>query len=248
MISNQDRLYRTLAVVSAAVMFVLILSTARGASAQSISLPSIDKINFFVHGGHFVGSEDLQTARRADFGWGFETIFQLKEIEPKRVIELAVGYDQLFIDSSIDNYQVRGSIRSLPSIFVYFSTFHNFYAGLGTGIASMTNVFVYDNNKRVASLKGDTFDLAAKIGFITCPIRRVSLFAEAGYHVRHLGGVFYDNVQMPTDIVGLPRSLYFGGISFGAGIQINLTSESKPEAPKCIFEIPEKCVDGTPKQ
>src|SRR5690242_2102416 len=76
-----------------------ILCEPREASAQTISLPSIDKINFFVHGGRLLGSDDLSQNKKLDIGWGFETVFQLKEIEEDRVIELAVGYDDLFMNA-----------------------------------------------------------------------------------------------------------------------------------------------------
>jgi hypothetical protein len=205
------------------VAAISILCELREASAQSLSLPSIDKINVFVHGGRLLGSDDLFSNKTLDIGWGFETIFQLKELEVDRVIELAVGYDDLFMSASLGGrYQARGSIRSLPSISIYFSTFYNFYAGVGTGITSMTNVFVYDNTRRIASLKGDTFDLAGTLGYIV-PMGRVALFLEAGYHTRYLGGVSYGDHERPMDIAGLPRSLYFGGFSLALGFQLDLT-------------------------
>lgn len=227
------------------VAAISLLCGVREASAQTLTLPSIDKLNFFILGGRFLGSDDLSPNRRLDLGWGFETIFQLKEIEEDRVIELAVGYDHLFMDASIGGkYQARGSIRSLPSISIYFSTFYNFYAGVDTGITSMTNVFLYDHARRVASLKGDTFDLAAKLGYIV-PMGRVSLFGEVGYHARYLGGVFYDDATTPTDIAGLPRSLYFGGFSLGIGVQVNLTSTPK-EPPRGMLEAPPAGGAGAP--
>jgi hypothetical protein len=108
----------------------------------------------------------------------------------------------------------------------------------------MANVFVYDNTRRIASLKGDTFELAGTLGY-TVPMGRVALFMEAGYHTRYLGGVFYDDYERPMDIAGLPRSLYFGGFTLAIGFQLDLTSK-KPEAPKCKFEIPQACGAGAP--
>lgn len=222
--------------------FVIAILLAEGAAqAQSISLPKIDNVNFFFQGGEIWNSGDLSDDESADgkdlrqYGWGFETTFDLTKFERWNV-ELAVGYDQMFLRTRLDDtYKLRGTVRNLPSISLYGSYPSEpigFYAGFGTGIVSLSGVTAYDaSDARQFTIGGDTFNLVGHIGAFY-DFGKFSLFVEAAYQARYLGGVSYTSLVPNTPPPsGLPDSLYIGGpmLSFGAQIELSAKPKSASE-------------------
>ena len=206
--------------------------TSSTVSAQSLpALPKIDNVNFFVEAGDVKGSSNITDDPSkhlgvGELGWGFETSFDMPSPGWAR-FELAVGYDQLFLRAKLDNkYVLRGAIRDLPSISVYATAVTNgMYAGLGTGLMSLDNVTAYSGNTRQFSIGGDSFDLAAHLGYAA----HAGAFVELAYHVRFIGGPSYGMGAPPE---GLPPSLYIGGVTVSVGWQISLRAKraKKPDS------------------
>jgi hypothetical protein len=214
------------------VLAVAMLAAGAGeARAQSLSLPKLDNVNFFFQAGSLIGSHDLvddpSTNEKTfgELGWGFESSFDMLT-NPDWDIELAVGYDQMFLRSKfVNKYGLRGTIRNLPAISIYASSSNGLYAGFGTGLVSLSNVSAFLDGHRAFSVGGDTFDLAGKIGVskdlgdkVATKYSRANLFVELAYHARFLGNVSYGMGAPDT----LPGSLFFGGVVVSVGAQISL--------------------------
>src|SRR5215470_9838776 len=84
------------------------IGRARTARVQSLSLPKLDNVNFFFQAGSLIGSKDLvddpssNEKTFGELGWGFESSFEMLT-NPDWDIELAVGYDQMFLRSKFVN-------------------------------------------------------------------------------------------------------------------------------------------------
>lgn len=214
---------------------VLVAGGARAARAQSLQLPKLDNVNFFFQAGSLIGSRDLvddPSSNEKTFGllgWGFESSFDMLT-SPDWDIELAVGYDQMFLRSRfVNQYGLRGTLRNLPAISIYATSANGLYAGFGTGLVSLSNVSAFLDGHRAFSVGGDTFDLAARIGVskglgdkVVTKYARANLFVELAYHARFLGNVGYGTGAPDS----LPGSLYFGGAVISIGAQVSL----KPSA------------------
>jgi hypothetical protein len=214
---------------------IIIAAGGRGARAQSLSLPKLDNVNFFFQAGSLIGSHDLvddpssNEKTFGELGWGFETSFDMIT-NPDWDIELAVGYDQMFLRSKfVGKYGLRGTIRNLPSIAIYARSSNGLYAGFGTGLVSLNNVSAFLDGHRAFSVGGDTFDLTGSIGVskdlgdkVATRYSRANLFVELAYHARFLGNVNYGMGAPDT----LPGSLFFGGVVISVGAQVSL----KPSA------------------
>jgi len=202
-----------------------VAATSATARAQSLPpLPKIDNVNFFVQAGDVMGSGNVaddpsSRTHLGEIGWGFETTFDMPS--PGWVkFELAVGYDQLFLRAKLDDkYTLRGAIRDLPSVSIYATAPCGLYVGLGTGMVSLDNVTAYTGSTREFSIAGDTFDLAAHVGYAT----PIGAFVELAYHTRFIAGASY-GAGAPAQ--GLPPSLYIGGVTLSIGWQISLRSKS----------------------
>lgn len=211
----------------ATLILLVILSLPLTARGQSIPLPKIDSINIYGQIGDFEGNDAIDAKTYGPFGtygWGFETAFNLITADT-HVVELAVGYDQLYQHAKFkDGFILDGEIRNLPNVSLYVSFKNDLYVGVATGIVSLANATINDGTTRVA-IAGDTFDLAAKIGY-AIPLqpetsiaeRRVNGFVEADYHVRYFGGLNYGS-EAPAD---LPSRVYLGGFTVLAGIQVSI--------------------------
>jgi hypothetical protein len=220
---------RTMRVLGLAV--AMLAAGAGEARAQSLSLPKLDNVNFFFQAGSLIGSHDLvddpssNEKTFGELGWGFESSFDMLT-NPDWDIELAVGYDQMFLRSKfVNKYGLRGTIRNLPAISIYASSSNGLYAGFGTGLVSLSNVSAFLDGHRAFSVGGDTFDLAGKIGVskdlgdkVATKYSRANLFVELAYHARFLGNVSYGMGAPDT----LPGSLFFGGVVVSVGAQVSL--------------------------
>lgn len=219
-------------------------------------LPKIDGINFYGEVGDFEGHEAVDAQSYGPFGtygWGFESTFTLSA-KDTHVVELAVGYDQLFQHARFaDGFVLRGEIRELPSVSIYVSFPNDVYVGIATGVVSLANANINDGVSRY-SISGDTFDAAAKIGY-TIPFqpgtsienRRIYGFIEADYHARYFGGINY-GAGAPAD---LPGRMYLGGFTLSTGVQISLDGKNTAKAALKAASVPPtkpaKAVDAPAK-
>jgi hypothetical protein len=150
------------------------------------------------------------------------------------VVELAVGYDQLFQHARFsEGFVLNGEVRELPSISIYISFANDLYIGLATGVVSLANANIDNGGGARFAITGDTFDAAAKIGYeiplqpgTSIADRRVYGFVEADYHARYFGGLNY-GTGAPAD---LPSRLYLGGFTVSAGVQISLDGKNNAKA------------------
>lgn len=222
------------------MLLVLLTATAH---AQTIPIPKIDSINFFVQAGDFEGKDAVDAQSYGPFGtygWGFETNFNVAS-SASHVVELSVGYDQLYQHAHLGSFALSGEVRDLPSLSVYVSFPSDLYVGLATGVVSLANATIDDGMSRYA-VSGDTFDVAGKIGYAVSlqpgkelPDRRVSAFVEAGYHARYFGGITY-GFNAPAD---LPQRLYLGGFVVALGIQISIDPlHGKSDKPTKLIDKP----------
>ena len=75
------------------VALLIVLSATPPARAQTIGLPRLDSVNFFVEAGDFESKEAVDLQHPGVYGWGFETGFTVASSDT-HVLELALGYDQ----------------------------------------------------------------------------------------------------------------------------------------------------------
>lgn len=217
---------------------VVAILGARRAGAQSLSLPKIDNINVFGQIAEFEGKDatDAKTFHGfGSYGWGFETSFEMT-VKDSYVVELAVGYDQLFLESKLGAFTMHGTVRDLPSISAYTSLSNGLYFGIGTGLTSLANTTITDGTSRF-TVSGDTFDLDGHVGYALAldgakklNDTRLNAFIDLGYHARAFGGV---NYSTNAPVADLPSRLYLGGFVVAAGIQVSLKpSNAGPSAIK----------------
>ncbi|HSY47217.1 MAG TPA: hypothetical protein VLC46_00230 [Thermoanaerobaculia bacterium] len=157
--------------------------------------------------------------------------------------ELAVGYDFLNIHAKTSNganFEMLGSIQTLPSISLYLS--HQFsgraegYFGVGTGFVVLRNVRAYDRSGKIYAIAGDTWGLTPSIGGIYRLQEEgpshlgLSVFVEGSYEVRNFTSLAY---TLPTGEStlpsGLPRGLNGSGFVLNLGLEIKF--RKKPPAP-----------------
>jgi hypothetical protein len=217
------------------IVALFLVSSSISAHAQTVMLPRIDGINFYGEIGEFEGKEAIDANTYGPFGtygWGFETSFTLAATS-SHVVELAVGYDQLFQHARFaEGFDLRGEVRELPSVSIYISFPDDLYVGLATGVVSLANATIDNGTSRFA-ITGDTFDAAAKIGY-EIPLqpgtsivdRRIYGFIEADYHARYFGGINY-GAGAPAD---LPGRMYLGGFTLSTGVQISLDAKNNAKA------------------
>lgn len=235
----------------------LTASGAGPARAQSLSLPKLDSVNFYLQAGSLVGSHDLVDDPSAnekmfgELGWGFETLFDMATIG-KWDLELAVGYDQMFLRSKfVNKYNLRGTLKNFPSFSIYASHENGLYAGFGTGVVTLSNVSAFSDGHRAFSIAGDTFDLTGRLGFVkglgdsdSTKAPASSLFVELAYHARFLGGASYGAGAPDT----LPGSFFFGGVVVSVGAQIWLkpsVSSYDEDVKKEVKRIKEKVAEAS---
>jgi hypothetical protein len=218
------------------ILILILGASEQLAQAQSLSLPKIDDIAFFFQGGELIAINNTRGEWRKDkdsngdtqhlFGWGFETIFEMRTIG-KFDLELSVGYDQLSLRGRYtDRYSLRGTIRNLPSISAYAQHENGLYLGIGTGLTTLSNVAAYENGQRVFTLSGDTFNLSFKGGIVT----KYGPFIELAYHFRKFYGLGF-GMGAPTD---LPRTGDASGFVLSIGYQFGLKAPPKSESDERI--------------
>lgn len=217
------------------LVILLLVGLETPAYAQIPPLPKLDSVSFFAQVGDFESGTLAGTRAYGPFktfGWGFETAFTVVA-KDDCLVELAVGYDQLFTRERLGSFIWSGEVRDLPSTTIYVSFPNNFYVGVATGITSLTHTSINDGTSRFA-VSGDTFDAAVVIGY-AFPLqarslvdRRIGGFVEAAYHARYFGGLDYG----PGAPASLPDRLYLGGFTVSVGIQLAIGAKAAITASK----------------
>jgi hypothetical protein len=157
--------------------------------------------------------------------------------------ELALGYDFLNVHARTRagaNYEMFGSIQTLPSISLYVS--HDFpgktaaYLGIATGFVVLRNARAYDRDGKIYAIAGDTWGLTPSVGIIH-RIREenlnhlgLSAFLEGSYEVRDFTSLAYTlpagETRLPSE---LPRGLSGSGFVLNVGIEMKF--RKKPPTP-----------------
>jgi hypothetical protein len=142
-------------------------------------------------------------------------------------VELALGYGQTTgFRSSNPELDLRGAIRSLPSVAAYASRaaplpfgFDEVYVGVHSGFLAMHNMRAYDSEGRQYALDGETFEFGVSVGLFN----EVGFFVEPSYRIRYFPSVDW---QLPDGVdavpEGWPRSLNLSGPSIAVGYQFSI--------------------------
>jgi hypothetical protein len=142
-------------------------------------------------------------------------------------VELALGYGQTTgFRSSNPDLDLRGAIRSLPSVAAYASRaaplplgFDELYIGVHTGFLSMHNMRAYDAEGRQYALDGETFEFGVSFGLFN----HVGFFVEPSYRIRYFPSIDW---TLPEGVdalpEGWPRSLNLSGPSLAIGYQFSI--------------------------
>lgn len=210
--------------IPGALVFFLCFGLPALASAQPFPMPfrELNSIVLFHQRSWPVGSDQLGT-RDSSFGaYGFGTEFLFDLVDGERAsIELGLGYGQLtgFVadEASLD---LRGSLRSFPTVSVYVSTASGRlrpYGSLHSGLLDFWHMQAYDPEGRQYTLSGSIFEAGISGGAWVLP----GLFAELSYRFRRFPGVTWG---LPSGVPALPaewpRSLDFSGLVLNVGLQV----------------------------
>ena len=141
--------------------------------------------------------------------------------------DLGIGYGQmdgLVADGAFD---LRGSVRELPSISAYVSASLNdrigIYGGVRTGVITLTDAQLYvpdGTTSSVYTLSSTSFEFGAPIGVDVKLVGDLHLTAEVEYMRRIFNSLTTDPpTGFPT---AFPRTLNLSGWSWSLGLQLPL--------------------------
>jgi hypothetical protein len=141
--------------------------------------------------------------------------------------DLGIGYGQmdgLVADGAFD---LRGSVRELPSISAYVSASLNdrigVYGGVRTGVITLTDAQLYvpdGTTSSVYTLSSTSFEFGAPIGVDVKLVGDLHLTGEVEYMRRIFNSLTTDpSTGFPT---AFPRTLNLSGWSWSLGLQLPL--------------------------
>ncbi len=168
------------------------------------------------------------------------------EDKPWLDAELALGYDFLNVHARTRggaNYEMFGSIQTLPSISLYVS--HEFsgklagYIGVATGFVVLRNARAYDRDGKIYVIAGDTWGFTPSVGIIhrireEGPNRLgFGAFIEGSYEVRDFTSLAY---TLPAGVSTLPselpRGLSGSGFVLNVGVEMKFRKRTPPPGGK----------------
>ncbi len=214
-----------------ACLLLLALIVPQTAQAQAFSLiqglfNSVNSLNFYVHAGDLVASDNLTAECRLIglCGMGAEVLLNLPAPEGLS-LELALGTNFLQgFEASDPTIDLRGSLRSLPELSVY-ATKENLlkshvispYVGLHFGLSEFWNARAYDAEGREYKLKGETFDYGITGGLFF----EGGFFVELAYRQRNFASLDW---SLPDGVLpaGWPRALNLSGWLVAVGWQFSI--------------------------
>jgi hypothetical protein len=148
---------------------------------------------------------------------------------PERLIDfdLGIGYGQMDGLASAGPYELRGSVRELPSISAYvtarLSDRIGIYAGVRTGVITLQDAQMYVGDGEATSLftlSSTSFEFGAPLGLDIPVAGDLHLTVEAEYMRRIFNSLTFDP---PTGFPPtFPRALDLSGMSWSVGVQVPL--------------------------
>jgi hypothetical protein len=164
-------------------------------------------------------------------GIAAEILFDVTAPTKGMHLELGVGasYMRGFHEKPESAYDIRGSVRSFPTVSAY-ATWEGSpiepYAGVSFGFSELWNVQAYNAAGTEFSVKSQTFDWGATVGFFKPIGTTVGVFLEANYRRRRFAGLDWS-----TDtLASRPRELNLDALVGSVGFQFDIR-EPKPKPP-----------------
>jgi len=156
---------------------------------------------------------------------------------PKRY-QVQVGFGASYFrgmhESPGSPVEVRGALRSFPTIFAYLKDTGRRvdrgidpYIGVNFGISELWNVQAYDSSGTEYALKAQTFDYGVSMGFYRPVYRSFGVFVEGGYRRRQFASVDWSSSPVPP---GGPRAFHLDAYTLSVGLQVRI-SEAARTAP-----------------
>jgi len=172
------------------------------------------------------------------YSFGLEALINLATPRPGQPwgVEMALGYGQTAgFRSANPDLDLRGAVRSLPSVAAYASRevplplgFEEMYVGVHTGFLKLHNMRAYDAEGRQYSLDGETFEFGVSFGLY----HGSGMFLEPSYRVRYFPSIDWG---LPDGVESLPegwaRSLDLSGPQIAIGFQFPIGGGEDEEAP-----------------
>jgi hypothetical protein len=149
------------------------------------------------------------------------------------LIELGLGYSQFSgFASSDDRFDLRGSVREVPSVAVYGSlegpgilAHVGPYVGIRSGLIMLSDVQLFTpvsgDSTTAYRGSGEVFQVGGALG-LSAGTDAASLFVEVQLNLRRFNSVDWTGGAGGTIPGFLPRSLDFTGPSFSVGVQIHV--------------------------
>lgn len=211
------------------VSSIIALATMpRLARAQLLpALPAVDAVNASGQVGTIwptpFSTIPKTTAENFDlWGWGVETEFHLPFNEgSKWEATLAVGYNQLSMSARIAaNRRLRGTLRDLPSLSLYFGRPQGaWYVGATIAQSELVNGRLHRDPEPGMSDPGpikiaaSSFSAGLALGYEIGP-----LFVELSYVGRYFPSLAYDGIPANTSFpADLGERMYAGGLMLRVG-------------------------------
>ena len=194
---------------------------------------SINSVSFSTQMGGLTGSDEMV----GDCGFldlcglGTEVFFNLAS-DSTKILELALGTGYLRgFSAREESLDLRGSVRSVPTIGVYASRPGAFgsdrvlpYVGATIGLSELWNVQAYDLEGKEYSVKGSTYDFGVLTGVAVDAGALDGLFLEGVYRYRNFASVDWSGDRVPPR---WPRGIDLTGIFISAGWQFDIPTPGK---------------------
>lgn len=193
---------------------------------------NVNAIVFYGQGGTLISTDEITgTASEGNvYGGGAEVLINLPGT-PSTTFELALGTNVVQgFEATEPSLDLRGSLRSLPTISVYASRLGTPdtspiipYLGANFGVLSLWNAHGYLPDGTVIALDGETFELGASAGVYASKGPLAGLYIEFSYRHREFESLTWDTPQLAE---GWPRSLNASGGFVSVGWQFFITRDS----------------------
>jgi hypothetical protein len=205
---------------------------------------NVKQIDLFVENGWLVSSDHAVTT--ADFllkpplgglrGWGVEVLVDLADSTRRQTrkhaarhsdwelsLGLGYGYTTGFL-SREPTLDLRGSVRSLPTVAFYASPPHwPLYFGASVGLTELWNVKGYDPSGVQYGVSAESFELGWVAGLEQEAGFLAGLLIEAGYHVRDFRSLEWRLLGSPVTLpANWPRSLDLSAFTVSLGYHLKL--------------------------
>ncbi|NNF58067.1 MAG: hypothetical protein HKN04_07475 [Rhodothermaceae bacterium] len=186
---------------------------------------SVNAIVFYGQVGALTNNEDIEgtVANLGTAGLGAEVLIDLPSVG-NTYFELGLGTSLTRgFDAAEPSLDLRGSLRTLPTIAVYASQLGLPddspilpYVGAGFGFSELWNARGYTEDGTIIPVDADTYEFGASAGFYVNAGPFRGFYTEAGYRQRNFESLIWDTDQLPA---GWPRSIDASGFELKVGWQ-----------------------------